>query len=215
MVRGFLKIPFRMSDGFIPKRLGEYRELEYWEARYQQDKGTYDWLLKYENVKPLLLPHLTSSSLQILNLGCGNSSMSEQLWDDGFHHITNIDYSSEVIRRMSERVGQRDGMCWLTMDMRKMDQLNDSSFDLVIDKGSLDAVWTDGGSVWTPSQSVLHDVDLTVSEIIRLLKPGAKFISISFGQPHFRLPHLQREAWTCEVKPIEDSFYFYYVFTKL
>ena len=203
-----------MSDSFIPKRLGDYREREYWESRYQKDNGTYDWLLKYENVKPLLQPHL-SPSLQILNLGCGNSTLSELLWNDGYHYITNIDYSEEVIRRMTDRVGPRDGMSWLTMDMRKMDSLKDSSFDLIIDKGSLDAVWTDGGSVWTPSTEVLQDVNLTVNEIIRLLKTGAKFISISFGQPHFRLPHLRRDEWTADVRPIDDSFYFIYIFTKL
>lgn len=68
------------ESNFIPKRLGEYREKEYWERRYQQDSGTYEWLLKYTNVKPLLVPHLQSTD-RILNLGCGNSSIGScSLW---------------------------------------------------------------------------------------------------------------------------------------
>lgn len=61
------------EDSLIPKRLGEYREREYWDRRYQRDGGTYDWLIKYEALRELLLPLLRPAD-RILNLGCGNSS---------------------------------------------------------------------------------------------------------------------------------------------
>jgi EEF1A lysine methyltransferase 4 len=34
-----------------------------------------------------------------------------------------------------------------------------------------------------------------VDEVLRVLKPGGRFLYVSFGQPHFRLPHLERAEW--------------------
>lgn len=101
------------------------------------------------------------------------------------------------------------------MDMRSL-QFPTASFDVVLDKASLDAIWTDGGSVWTPSPAVTEDVTRTVDEILRVLRPGTgRFLSISFGQPHFRLPLLQRPGqWDIRVLPIQDTWYFFYQATK-
>lgn len=38
-----------------------------------------------------------------MNLGCGNSELSEKLYDDGFTKITNIDISDRVIEKMKNR----------------------------------------------------------------------------------------------------------------
>lgn len=62
----------RSPDDFIPKRLADYREREYWEKRYEQDQARhYEWLLPYgEALKSSLgLKHTD----RILILGCGNS----------------------------------------------------------------------------------------------------------------------------------------------
>ena len=41
--------------------------------------------------------------LLILNLGCGNSILSEELYDKGFKNIYNIDISPIVIEQMAKR----------------------------------------------------------------------------------------------------------------
>ena len=40
---------------------------------------------------------------RVLHLGCGNSRLGEELYDDGVTQITNLDYSSEVIADLAER----------------------------------------------------------------------------------------------------------------
>lgn len=139
--------------------------------------------------------------------------LSEALYADGYHKIVNIDYSEPVIQHMQERTVHLPAMQWLTMDMRQL-RFPDGSFTVVLDKGSMDAVWTDGGSVWDPSEAVRRDVAQTVEEILRVLVPGGRFVSISLGQPHFRRPLLERPTWHLSVQPIEDTFYFLYVATK-
>ena len=42
-------------------------------------------------------------SVQVLNLGCGNSVLSEELYDKGFKNIINIDISPVVIEQMQKR----------------------------------------------------------------------------------------------------------------
>lgn len=41
--------------------------------------------------------------MKILNIGCGNSTITEELYDLGYHDITNIDISETCIASMIER----------------------------------------------------------------------------------------------------------------
>jgi len=59
----------------------------------------------------------------------------------------------------------------------------------------MDALLCSSGSVWSPSEEIVESVKREVDEVIRVLKPGRRFIYITFGQPHFRLSHLQRDDW--------------------
>ena len=55
---------------------------------------------------------------KILVVGCGNSSLSADLYDVGHHDITNIDISDMVIRQMNEKhLKDRPNMKFLKMDM--------------------------------------------------------------------------------------------------
>lgn len=38
--------------------------------------------------------------MRILNLGCGNSTLSEELYDIGFTNVYNVDISPVVIEQM-------------------------------------------------------------------------------------------------------------------
>ena len=76
-------------------------------------------------------------------VGCGNSELSEQLYDVGYQDIVNIDISEVVIKQMKERnASRRPRMSFLKMDMTQM-EFPDASFQVVLDKGTLDAVLTD------------------------------------------------------------------------
>lgn len=134
---------------------------------------------------------------------------------DGFKDIFNVDYSEKVIEMMRERTKENfPSLQWATMDFRNMSELEGSTFDVVLDKGSLDALWSDGGSQWDPSESVLADISASLNEVVRLLKPGGKFVSITFGQPHFRLPHMKRpDSWEL-ISNEKLGLYYIYTFQK-
>ena len=79
------------------------------------------------------------------------------MYADGYHKQLNIDYSAEVIRQMAEN---HPRMEWMVMDATEAD-LNDESFDCVIDKSLIDAVLTDGTGAHCTKQPALQMTDAT------------------------------------------------------
>lgn len=87
---------------------------------------------------PLLRPEpeihvqdITSICLisQILVVGCGNSELSEHLYDVGYRHLTNIDISETVVNHLT---------------FQKVDATQtpneDESYQATLDKGTLDTM---------------------------------------------------------------------------
>ena len=75
------------------------------------------------------------------------------------------------------------------------------------------------GSQWDPPDEVRESVRQYVNEVARILKPGGKWIYITFRQPHFVKPQLLRErVWELLVENLEDGpgtfEYFAYIMTK-
>jgi ubiquinone/menaquinone biosynthesis C-methylase UbiE len=112
--------------------------------------------------------------------------------------IENIDFSPAVIESMSVRnLEKRPAMKWVVMDIMDL-KYEDKSFDIVLDKGTMDAIMCEKGDVWNVSEELAAKVDNMLSEVARVLKPGGKYIYITFGQPHFRKPLMLKDkyGWT-------------------
>jgi len=75
-------------------------------------------------------------------VGCGNSKLSKDMYDTGFHRIDNIDISDVVIRQMISRNKlSRPDMKFIKTDLLDM-TYDDATFDCVIDEGTLDAIYS-------------------------------------------------------------------------
>ena len=53
-------------------------------------------------------------------MGCGNAEFSEDMYDDGYKNIINIDIATNVIDQMKARNKSRKNMTFETMDVRDM-----------------------------------------------------------------------------------------------
>lgn len=116
-----------------------YGDPKYWDKRYKDNEGTiFDWLEDYHSLKPLFEDYITKDQ-KIINLGCGNGALTEDMYDDGYTNITNIDISSVVINQMAERNKERRGMRYEVGDVTNM-KYEDNSFDVAIDKSTIDAL---------------------------------------------------------------------------
>lgn len=146
----------------IPKENASYCDVAYWDDRYQTEV-TYDWLLPYHTYAHLISRHVKKTD-RILMLGCGNSPLSELLFKDGFKNIENIDYSRVVINNMASHCDDCAQMKWHVMDATQL-QFPDSSFDVVIEKATLDAMMVKEKDPWTISESTQILVTKVLKEV--------------------------------------------------
>lgn len=143
-----------------------------------------------------------------------STALSIDMFNDEFKNIINVDYSPTIIERMSKQ-HESTSMEWIVADITQL-PLESHSVDVCIDKGTMDAIMAiEHGDIWNPSDKVKEACRAEVDEALRVLKDGGRFIYITFGQPHFRLPHLRREGCTVETIELGTSFhYYFYVLTK-
>jgi len=200
----------------LPIKNEEYSTKDYWNQRYAQESedGAFDWFKSYSELAGVLHELIPEKSSRILMLGCGNSKLSEDMWEDGYKNIVNTDYSDIVIQQMRQRHGiVRPEMEWHEMDVRNL-RFEDNSFDVAIDKGTMDAMMTTKGDVWNPPQQVIDDCTKEVDETLRVLHKGkGVFVYLTFGQPHFRRRFLTRPGTTLSKHQLDLSgILFSYVF---
>ena len=154
----------------------EYGDAEYWEERYRAEDGEYEWFLPWGEAVKDLGKYLSGAHVA-LNLGCGNSPMSQEMLDSGIEKVVSVDISQTVIQQMRKKYEGNEKLEWEVMDCTDL-KYPDQTFDLVVDKGTLDALYC--------SDSAKDVIPKTLSEIQRVLKPGGVFIDISFGSPQTR-----------------------------
>ncbi|XP_023330813.1 methyltransferase-like protein 13 isoform X2 [Eurytemora carolleeae] len=180
----------------------DYSKPEYWEKRYISEEE-YEWLGGFQCYKSILQKYLSKhqQSDSILQLGCGNSSFSTDLRNEGWENITNIDISLTGLQKLRRR--ERDSN-YVLMDMSIM-SFKDKAFDIVVEKCTLDSLLVTAESPWDLDSKQHKLVGRVLKEIKRILNPGGTFISITFSQPHFRVPLLLAEGlgWSVQVEKIE------------
>ncbi|XP_004756762.3 eEF1A lysine and N-terminal methyltransferase isoform X1 [Mustela putorius furo] len=186
----------------LPKSSREFGSAEYWEKFFQQrGKRAFEWYGSYLELCGVLHKYMKPRE-KVLVIGCGNSELSEQLYDVGYLDIVNIDISEVVIKQMKERnASRRPQMSFLKMDMTQM-EFPDASFQVVLDKGTLDAVLTD------EEEKTLHQVDRMLAEVGRVLQVGGRYLCISLAQAHIlkkAVGHFSREGWMVRVHQVSSS----------
>lgn len=100
--------------------------------------------------------------------------------------------------------------------MTNMTCFKDDTFDVVMEKATIDALLVAEKSRWTVSDETDVLIRDTLHEISRVLKVGGRFISITFDQPHFRIPLLAKSSfnWSVNFETFREgeSFHFYFFY---
>ncbi|KAK4284620.1 hypothetical protein QN277_001425 [Acacia crassicarpa] len=206
------------TNGAQPESLSAlaYLDPHYWDERFSKEEQ-YEWFKDYSHFRHLIQAHVTSHS-SVLELGCGNSQMCEELYKDGVTDITCIDLSSVAVEKMQKRLfyrGLKD-IKVLQADMLEL-PFGDECFDVVIEKGTMDVLFVDSGDPWNPKPETISKVMAMLKGVHRVLKSDGIFISITFGQPHFRRPIFNAPdfSWSVEWVTFGETFhYFVYVLKK-
>lgn len=151
----------------------------------QREKhGTFEWVVKFVQIEKFLSPRFTGlpeqqvrEELRVLVIGCGTSTLSKEVADCGYGEVVSIDNDVGCIEHMSRTFSNESSrMQWYTYDLVEhvghpamMDSRNTESFDIVIDKGTLDAILVEGA------------VCNMLSEVHRFMKPGGVYVLCSIN----------------------------------
>ncbi|KAH7820516.1 putative Methyltransferase-like protein 13 C (METTL13C) [Monocercomonoides exilis] len=176
-----------------------YGEADYWDKRYSEATTSFDWYFNYHSVVTDLLAKYDRKDIKILNIGCGNSTFAEFLVRDGYKDVTNVDISPVVIKKMEEQYHEMlPTVKWITMDTRQL-SFESESFDVVFDKGTLDAILCG-------SNSFVNAKKMN-SEVSRVLKPGGTYLVMTYGDPESRILHFEDPAfdWIVTAKEVKSS----------
>lgn len=130
---------------------------------YSQNKqGWFPWIFQQLRIE---------KDMRILEVGCGDGSLwqDRELPDGVF--ITLSDISNGMIRDVRSRLGRdKRQFSFVTCDCQKL-PFSDSEFDLVIANHVL---------------FYCKDIEKACKEIVRVLKPGGKLISATYGKNHMK-----------------------------
>lgn len=174
------------ENNLLPKCNTEYDSLQYWNKRYTEQES-YDWFKGWSSMHEEICGLLPEKTNAIVNIGCGNSTLSSELYVLGYRNVINVDYSPVVIEAMALRHAQQPESRWIVGDMFHLSDVIDmSSAHCCIDKGTLDAVLTVQHDPWDPPVELLQRIHSYMQQVCRILVPGGRFLHITFAQPHFR-----------------------------
>ncbi|XP_069497342.1 eEF1A lysine and N-terminal methyltransferase isoform X2 [Ambystoma mexicanum] len=185
----------------LPRSSQEFASAQYWE-RFFRRRGprSFEWYGGYTELCGVLHKYIKPRD-KVLVIGCGNSELSEQMYDVGYEDLVNIDISEVVIKQMTERnAARRPKMAFQHMDMMAM-HFSDSHFQVVLDKGTLDAVLTD------EDEKTLKRVDQMFAEVCRVLPIGGRYICVSLAQDHIlkkAVGYFCQEGWMVRVHQIGE-----------
>lgn len=207
---------------FIAPKNENYSDIEWWDQEFKKCKkgDNYEW---YANVKDFwsnlskIFDEFQGTDFSILNLGCGISNIQDFIFDQGYHNITNCDGSQSCIE-LNKSEDTR-GMKWDVVNLLEKFPYESSSFDVAIDKATLDALITEKADKWNPDPEAFEISEKYFKEVERVLKPNGIFVLITFGQPHFRRKLFERDIynWNLDVQTIQPNggfHFFIYVCRK-
>merc|ERR1712166_1166567 len=153
--------------------MAQYGQVTYWDERYTNDKEVFDWYQRYDGIKSLITRFVEPES-RVLMVGCGNSRLSEEMYEDNIKDITNIDISDTCIVDMKKRCVAMEDMGWGTMD------------SILCGEGST------------------KNVAVMCKHISRVLKPGGAYIVVSYGQPDYRMNYFDKPEYNWTVLPVQN-----------
>jgi hypothetical protein len=195
----------------------DYEEQSYWHERFTSEKA-FEWLINSDQFVSIIEPYLNEfgPSAEILNIGSGTSDLQNHLRIRGFEKVTNVDYEPLATTRGRDLEEQAFGdvrMRYAVADATRLPQdLPDSTYDLVIDKSTVDAVSCGG------EESLLR----MAQSVRECLADDATWISLSYSAHRFDIQGLPFDVDVLAKVPTPkkretdpDMFFWCYLMTPM
>ncbi|XP_023860164.1 eEF1A lysine and N-terminal methyltransferase isoform X1 [Salvelinus sp. IW2-2015] len=182
----------------LPRTAEEFSSAEYWE-RFFKKRGekAFEWYGDYNKLCGVLHKYIKPRD-KVLVVGCGNSELSEQLYDVGYRHLTNIDISETVVNHMNQKnAKQRPDLTFQMVDATQT-PYEDGSYQAALDKGTLDAM---------ASQEEGALAGRMLAEVGRVLGIGGRYVCVTLAQESvikLAVEHFIQVGWAVRLHCLGD-----------
>uniref|UniRef100_A0A8C6TBF5 eEF1A lysine and N-terminal methyltransferase n=1 Tax=Neogobius melanostomus TaxID=47308 RepID=A0A8C6TBF5_9GOBI len=178
----------------LPRTAGEFSSAEYWE-RFFKKRGekAFEWYGDYNKLCGVLHKYIKVKD-KVLVVGCGNSELSEQMYDVGYKQLINIDISETVISHMNQRNAERrPGLSFQQIDATET-PFEDCCYQAVLDKGTLDAMASEEEGPWL--------------QMSRVLNVGGRYVCITLAQESvikLAVEHFVKLGWAVRLHCLQND----------
>ena len=166
----------------------------FWEENALRPREEYkEWFAGYSELAPLLR-RCCPTRCTVLHAGCGISSLSQDMYDDGYRHQLAFDFSEECMRQQQAACAARPQVANAVMDCTLLG-LRPDCVDCVVDKGTLDALLCVDGDDEIDGNTAVASMG---REVRRVLRHRGLWVVVSFNVPSEVVPimHALRDAQT-------------------
>ena len=185
----------------LPRTHGDFSTVQYWDQFFEtRDGDEFEWYGTFSTLQAFIAAYIETDQ-RVLNIGSGNSSLSQDMYDGGWTRVTNVDFSPVVIEEMSAKCPDMEWKLMDMTDMRGEHGFADGTFDAVLDKGALDALMAED------TREVATAANKMLDEVARVLTPGGVYVVVSMCQD-FILQRLlstfsAARGWAVDVHALE------------
>lgn len=166
-------------------------------------EGHYDWIVDFESVKSVIEHHVgpLTSCYRALVSGCGTSLTSASMVECGVSEVVSVDIEVGCIEYMRRLYSDDSRLIWIHCDLNESssiascqeDGLRFASFDMILDKGTLDAILVEG------------TIFQYLANIYQLMAVHSYYILISLHNFEFFLPILSSSLFGFETTHVQLS----------
>ena len=209
------------------KKKIDYSSKNYWEKRYRNFEERMEWYTGFNQLnQDFLLLKIFEDKYQknrykkkLLELGCGDSTLCDDLYNNDYKNITAIDFSTVVINKM-KRIYKTKKIKFEVCDFNNLKMnYGKNSFDIIYEKAGFDSML----SKW---ENDMPDLVFKIfNDIHYILRDGGIFLSFSSRNTDFwnRLVfnRLNKEklfklkeskTTTCKIKGLDKEINLYFAY---
>lgn len=157
---------------------------DYWNS-VNETQDAFSWYSSWQELEPFVNEAIPLQQHHVLIPGMGNDGAIVDMYDAGYQNMTAFDYAPAGVtcaRKLltSERIREGNnsavkGVTLLVADARNL-AFADNTFDAVLDKGTLDAIYLSGGR---DKELAAKHLNMAVSELGRVVVEDGVVFSIS------------------------------------
>lgn len=183
----------------LPRTAVEFSSAEYWE-RFFKKRGekAFEWYGDYNKLCGVLHKYIKVQD-KVLVVGCGNSELSEQMYDVGYKRLTNIDISETVVTHMNQRNAERrPGLVFQQVDATQT-PYEDASYQAALDKSTLDAMASEEEGALARSM---------LTEVSRVLAVGGRYVCVTLAEESvvkLAVEHFVRLGWAVRLHCLQEE----------